>query len=379
MNLVRYGTTWSLHSMMMPLHMTFHKACVLEATEWGLPVRKNTRPVHSPKQTMLCRRFEVVSRAPGARSDSFTSVRTQRSQTNPCHGPSCDTQGCSGRYSVRTDEAVLHARLAVHQGEPGWAFFGWSGVEDTEYRTVGQMSPGRISHRQGHGGTTRRVFPPGVRSVSPMHARVHARPSPHTGSREVRAQVEQARANFTLNTAHCCYSPQRRYHGPEHRERRREHSTIIRGSGRDVTAIAPRLGGEPGCGSDVSGPVSSTRYSAICRPGGLQPCEWILCSITHGCGPQVSMRPFQKWRISLRIPSSQGSREVYVASACARAPLPWRRVAFLSQGARVGIIHTLKVLTTDAGLTGWGAVLKGRTARGHGVPPSGPCTSTIWG
>ena len=188
-----WGTTWSLHSMMMPLHMTFHKACVLEATGVGI--------------------------------------------------------------------------------------FCWSGVEDTEHRTVGQMSPGRIFHRQGHGGTTRRVFPPGVRSVSPMHARVHARPSPHTDSGEDRAQVQTGPCEFHVDTAHCCYSPQRRYHGPEHRERRRGHSTIIRGSGRDVTALAPRLGGEPGCGSDVSGPVSSTRYSAICRPGGL-------CSHANGyCAP----------------------------------------------------------------------------------------------
>ena len=34
------------------------------------------------------------------------------------------------------------------------------------------------------------------------------------------------------------------------------------------------------------------------------------------------MRPFQKWMFSLRIPSSQSSRQVYVTTACARTLLP---------------------------------------------------------
>ena len=80
------------------------------------------------------------------------------------------------------------------------------------------------------------------------------------------------------------------------------------------------------------------------------------------------MRPFQKWRISLRIPSSQGNRKVYVTSACAQALRPWQRAAFLSRGVRVGLIGSLKVLTTDASLTGWGAVLEGRTAKGTWSP-----------
>ena len=80
------------------------------------------------------------------------------------------------------------------------------------------------------------------------------------------------------------------------------------------------------------------------------------------------MRPFQRWRLSLRIPSSQGSRKVYVTTACARTLLPWRRAALLSQGVRVGMIHSLKVITTDASLTGWGAVHDGRSAKGTWSP-----------
>ena len=223
--------------MLMPLHTTFSLGVCSRNYRVGSVSEKEHATCSFTQTDKLCWRLEVVSCAPGAQSDTFTSVGTQRNQINPCHGPSCDTQGCSGRYSVRTVEANLHARLAVHWDEPGRAFC-WSGVEDTEHSTVGQMSPGRIFHRQGHGGTTRRVFSPGARSVSPMHARVHARPSPHTDSGEGRARVQTDPCEYYVDTAHCCYSPQRRYHGPEHRERRREHSTIIRGSGRDVTATA---------------------------------------------------------------------------------------------------------------------------------------------
>ena len=80
------------------------------------------------------------------------------------------------------------------------------------------------------------------------------------------------------------------------------------------------------------------------------------------------MRPFQKWMLSLRIPSSQGSRKVYVTAACARTLLPWRRASLLSRGVRVGMVHSLTVVTTDASLTGWGAVHDGRTARGTWGP-----------
>ena len=80
------------------------------------------------------------------------------------------------------------------------------------------------------------------------------------------------------------------------------------------------------------------------------------------------MRPFQRWMIALRIPSSQGSRMVYVTTACARTLQPWRRAALLSQGVRVGMVSSLKVITTDASLTGWGAVHEGMSAKGTWSP-----------
>ena len=162
---------------------------------------------------------------------------------------------------------------------PGWAFFvgqGWK-IQNIAQLDRCRQDASFTDRATGVqlGGFSPRAY---VLSLPCTHAYTHAPRLTPIAGRIVR-RYKQARANFTSNTAHCCYSPQRRYHGPEHRERRREHSTIFRGSGRDVTALAPRLGGEPGCGSDVSGPVSSTRYSAICRPGGL-------CSHANGyCAP----------------------------------------------------------------------------------------------
>ena len=75
------------------------------------------------------------------------------------------------------------------------------------------------------------------------------------------------------------------------------------------------------------------------------------------------MRPFQRWRLSLRIPSSCGARMVRVSEACARALQPWDRT-FLSLGVQVGTVVSYKTITTDASLTGWGAVFEGRTAKG---------------
>ena len=80
------------------------------------------------------------------------------------------------------------------------------------------------------------------------------------------------------------------------------------------------------------------------------------------------MRPFQKWMRALRIPSSQGSRKVYVTAACMRTLLPWRRAALLSYGVRMGMIRSLKVITTDASLMGWGAIHDGRSAKGTWSP-----------
>jgi ribonuclease HI len=46
------------------------------------------------------------------------------------------------------------------------------------------------------------------------------------------------------------------------------------------------------------------------------------------------------------------------------ALVPWLREGFLTSGVRMGEVIHRKVITSDASLTGWGATLEGRTARG---------------
>ena len=46
---------------------------------------------------------------------------------------------------------------------------------------------------------------------------------------------------------------------------------------------------------------------------------------------RLHMRPFQKWVLSLGIPSSQGQQRVTVTDACMTALLPWRDERLLTQ------------------------------------------------
>ena len=76
------------------------------------------------------------------------------------------------------------------------------------------------------------------------------------------------------------------------------------------------------------------------------------------------MRPFLHWMLALRIPSSQGQQQVLVTEACARTLRPWLQVEFLTEGVSVGPVPYVRTITTDAGMSGWGAILDGRTPRG---------------
>ena len=79
---------------------------------------------------------------------------------------------------------------------------------------------------------------------------------------------------------------------------------------------------------------------------------------------RLHMRPFQEWLHSLRIPATRGWRKVQVSEGCVRALRPWTDVDFLSQGVKVGLVISWKVITTDASLTGWGGTHEGRFVRG---------------
>ena len=75
-------------------------------------------------------------------------------------------------------------------------------------------------------------------------------------------------------------------------------------------------------------------------------------------------RPFTRGMVSLRIPPTETDRLVRVTAPCMQPLRPWLRAGALTAGVSLGLVSNPKVLTTDASLSGWGAILEGRTARG---------------
>ncbi len=79
----------------------------------------------------------------------------------------------------------------------------------------------------------------------------------------------------------------------------------------------------------------------------------------------LHMRPFLWWRKELRLhPTVPATRLIRVSRSCSRPLLQWRDPAFLQSGVRMGAIHRRHMITTDASMTGWGAVFEGRPASG---------------
>ncbi len=86
----------------------------------------------------------------------------------------------------------------------------------------------------------------------------------------------------------------------------------------------------------------------------------------------LHMRPFLWWMKELRLhPTVPATRLIRVSRSCSRPLLLWRDPAFLQSGVRMGAIHYRHMITTDASLTGWGAVFEGRPASGNGQKSSG--------
>ncbi len=80
----------------------------------------------------------------------------------------------------------------------------------------------------------------------------------------------------------------------------------------------------------------------------------------------LHMRPFLWWRKELRLhPTVPATRLIRVSRSCSRPLLQWRDPAFLRSGVRIGAIHRRHMVTTDASMTGWGAVFEGRPASGE--------------
>ncbi len=77
------------------------------------------------------------------------------------------------------------------------------------------------------------------------------------------------------------------------------------------------------------------------------------------------MRPLQWWLKTKGFsPRGNPLRMIKVTRRCLRALDMWRKPWFLSQGPVLGAPCRRETLATDASLTGWGAVMSGRPARG---------------
>ncbi|KAI2666671.1 Transposon Ty3-G Gag-Pol polyprotein [Labeo rohita] len=80
----------------------------------------------------------------------------------------------------------------------------------------------------------------------------------------------------------------------------------------------------------------------------------------------LHMRPLQLW-LKSRVPSNawkNGHLRVLVTRECMQTLAPWFNTRMFEQGVSMGRVVSRKTVTTDASLTGWGALCEGRPAYG---------------
>ncbi len=88
-----------------------------------------------------------------------------------------------------------------------------------------------------------------------------------------------------------------------------------------------------------------------------------ITSVTAGPAPHAppstlveTTVPHNAWR--------HGRLHIRVNQACVTALTPWKNPRWMKKGVAMGLVHTRKVVTTDASNTGWGALCEG----GEGLP-----------
>ncbi|XP_041817854.1 uncharacterized protein LOC121624267 [Chelmon rostratus] len=81
----------------------------------------------------------------------------------------------------------------------------------------------------------------------------------------------------------------------------------------------------------------------------------------------LSLRPLQRWLNSLHLDAKwHRHRRIRASWRCLLALSPWRKRAFMLQGVPMGSVPFCReTVTTDASLSGWGAVWQNRTAQGQ--------------
>ncbi len=81
----------------------------------------------------------------------------------------------------------------------------------------------------------------------------------------------------------------------------------------------------------------------------------------------LRMRPLQRW-LKPRVPHNawrHGRLHIRVNQACVTALTPWKNPQWMTKGVAMGLVHTRKVVTTDASNTGWGVLCEGKLTFGH--------------
>ncbi len=76
----------------------------------------------------------------------------------------------------------------------------------------------------------------------------------------------------------------------------------------------------------------------------------------------LRMHPLQRW-LKPRVPHNawrHGRLHIRVNQACVTALTPWKNPRWMEKGVAMGLVHTRKVVTTDASNTGWGALCEGK-------------------
>ncbi len=81
----------------------------------------------------------------------------------------------------------------------------------------------------------------------------------------------------------------------------------------------------------------------------------------------LRMWPLQRW-LKPRVPHNawrHGRLHIRVNQACVTALTPWKNPRWMKKGVAMGLVHSRKVVTTDASNTGWGALCEGKLTFGH--------------
>ncbi len=90
-----------------------------------------------------------------------------------------------------------------------------------------------------------------------------------------------------------------------------------------------------------------------------------IASVTAGPAPYA---PPSNAGFKPRVPHNawrHGRLHIRVNQACVTALTPWKNPRWMKKGMAMGLVHTRKVVTTDASNTGWGALCEGKPTFGH--------------